>query len=177
MAATGTTRRLLAVAVALAAAVALTLVLRDDRPALTERAVTPGDGASLSAPPAAVRVELDGVRDVTQAHLTVQRRADGAAVTTGPGRVDGQVLTAPVSIDGGGDYLVGYHIQLAGGDQLAGTSTFRVGAAGPPAPAAAPNPHAHGGGDPLNQALLVLDLVLIVVLGVALTARPRIRRG
>jgi methionine-rich copper-binding protein CopC len=138
--------------------------------------VTPADAASLTAVPAEVSVALRGVERPTSFHLTVAAERDGVSAAVGPPSLAGQVLRVPISIERPGRYLVGYHVALDDGRELAGVSSFEVaGGTGPlPVPPAVPvrvSPstdavaaHQHGSVDPLNAALVVFDLALIGLL-------------
>jgi methionine-rich copper-binding protein CopC len=139
-------------------------------------ATLPSDGASLDRPPAEVAVDLTDVVAAREYHLTVVPDGGGPPVTTGGVQLAETRLQVPVAVGPGG-YQAAYHVWLADGRQLSGMFRFTVGGSGPAEalPGGAPAGHAHGGDDPLNAGLLVVDLLLVaVVLG--LLARMLLRR-
>ncbi|MDQ7904037.1 copper resistance protein CopC [Phytohabitans sp. ZYX-F-186] len=168
--------RLAVAAVALTAAgVAALFALAPAGPAVTS--ATPPEGTALAVPPDAVELAVSKRPDVGRSHVSVVD-GSGSPVRAGPlAAVGADRLRLPVAIVGRGTFTVAYHVELAGGGELAGSWRFGIGAtpAGPaPEQEAA---HAHGV-DPIGATLLVVDG--LVVLGVAvllLRRRPaRVRR-
>ncbi|HTJ36943.1 MAG TPA: copper resistance CopC family protein [Dactylosporangium sp.] len=138
----------------------------------------PGDGAALSAPPAAV--ELLGSRpiDAGASHVGV-RDAQGRAVPADPPAADGSRLRAAVRLPGRGDYTVAYHVVFAGGGEAIGSFGFSVGTAVRP-PRAAPAPPSHAGHehgvDPFGASLLLLDAAVLLGAALLLLRRPAAMR-
>ncbi len=174
-------RRLGAGVVALVATLVAGFAFLDPQPATALAAVTPRDGATLHGAPAEVRLSFTGPLRRTRAHGTVAG-ADGAKVTRGEPRLDGNQVILTVRVAEPGGYLVAYHVVAADGTELSGQSRFRVVATNGRQPAASLPPrsdatggHAHGSDDPLSLALALLDAFLIVVVAALILRRPRLR--
>ena len=166
-------------------AIAVVVLAAVAEPAPVRLASTfPTDGAELDAPPAEVSIAFSALPRPETFHLTVAPDGGGAPVS-GAARVDGPVLTVPVSITGTGGYVVGYHVLLADGHQLSGSTRFSVTTTGAPVTrprdlsgaGGAAAGHDHAGRDPLSLGLLAVNLVLIATLLVVMIRRPRPRRS
>jgi copper resistance protein C len=140
---------------------------------------SPADGAEVAAPPVAVSLTFSGRVDPGAVHVRVSR-ANGVAAASGTPTLDGRRVVVPVTVVDRGGYLIGYHVVLASGREVAGVVRFTVAAAG--AAAAAPEParpvhdpggHAHGV-DALSLVLLSVNAGLIAALVWAM-CRPRTR--
>jgi methionine-rich copper-binding protein CopC len=135
----------------------------------------PPDGARLDTFPSTVT--LDFADDPQVAHLVAEDPA-GRTVSSGEARIDGGRVVVPVRAGSDGLYQIGYHVTFARGGELAGTTSFTVGAAGAagkPAPPDATAGHTHLGTDPLSLVLLAVDLPLTAALMFLLLRRPRMR--
>jgi methionine-rich copper-binding protein CopC len=143
-------------------------------------AATPADGASLAAAPAAVSLTFSTT--VGEAHVQVS-----GARTGQPPVIDGRTVTQPVTAARAGGHLVSYHVLTSGGREVSGTLAFTTTRSGGPAaglPAAEPGAdpaadgHQHDGPDPVTAALLGVNLLVLLVLGVLFvrTGRRRAHR-
>lgn len=135
----------------------------------------PAEGASLASPPDAVELAVSVRPDSGRSHMSV---VDGFGAPVPVGTLAGvgtYRLRLPVTIVGQGTFTVVYHVELAGGGELAGSWRFGIGAT--PAGGPAPESAAHGHGvDPVGATLLVVD-GLVVIGVIALLLRRRARRG
>lgn len=156
----------LIVALATVAAAALTVAVvgRPARPAALA-AASPADQATVGVPPDAVTLTFTDT--VVQAHMSVS-----GGVTQGAVSVDGPTVTQPVSIDGPGRYVVVYHVVTRPDTAFSGTLTFTVGS-GSAEPAPPPAAAAHHGGriDGLTAAVLVVNVLVVLVLGIKFVRR------
>jgi methionine-rich copper-binding protein CopC len=146
-------------------------------------ALEPADGALVTVRPSEIALDFSAPPDVLVMHLTVAA-PDGGPASRGVPAVSGTRVTVPVTVRRAGRYLVGYHVELAGGAELSGVYGFTV-ASG--AAAAATNdvasalPAASGGHhhelqrDGTTLALVLVDLVLVVALVIIIVGRPRRR--
>ena len=180
----------------LAGAVALLAVAGTTTPARLV-AVAPADGSTLARPPQTLTLTFTGAFDPTEVHVGVRTEA-GAPVRTGAPRVDGQLLTVPITTGPPGTYLIGYHLRRADGRELTGVSRFALGpdpvsrapARVDPVELAGADPgadsggstgrgggHSHGGGDAWSLPLLGLDAALIILAVGVLLRGPRRRRA
>jgi methionine-rich copper-binding protein CopC len=140
----------------------------------------PADRAVLMQPPAAVHVTFSGALDMDQSHVgvvddTATSVTVGAFTATRP-----DTLRQTVSVPARGNVVVVYHVVFVDGAEATGTIQFSVGTGVPPpvapdaAQRAATTP-AHGHGiDPVNAALLCLDLVVLI--GAVVLVKRRSRR-
>jgi copper resistance protein C len=140
-------------------------------PAVAARlsAATPADGASLAAAPPAVSLTFS--MTVGEAHVQVS-----GAQTGQPPVIDGRTVTQPVTAARAGGHVVSYHVLTTGGREVSGTLSFTTGrpsgpaAALPPGADSASDPaasgHQHGGPDALTAALLGVNVLVLLVLGV-----------
>ncbi|MEV4134540.1 copper resistance protein CopC [Dactylosporangium sp. NPDC049742] len=165
---------------AVAAAVLAFALLAEPAPGRLST-MDPADGATVTTAPTAVTATFTGELATYDYHLAVATEG-GVPVTTGPARLDGNILTVPVELTGG-TYLVAYHVRLAGGAELSAVTRFGVGVAAAPVggddPAAAATAgHQHISDDPMNMALLAVDAVLLLALAFAVLLRlgRRLRR-
>ncbi|BBY29264.1 copper resistance CopC family protein [Mycolicibacterium sediminis] len=101
----------------------------------------PADGASLPTAPRTVTLTFSEDINPAFANIAVSA-ADGANRVSGPAKVDGPRLSAPVDADlPGGEYTIGYRVVSADGHPVTGSIRFTVAAApGAPTASAAPAP-------------------------------------
>jgi methionine-rich copper-binding protein CopC len=162
-------------------AVGITALARPPVAAARLSAATPADGASLAAAPAAVSLTFSTA--VGEAHLQVS-----GAQTGQPPVIDGRTVTQPVTAARAGGHVVSYHVLTSGGREVSGTLSFTTARPGGPAaalpPAADPaadlaaTGHQHDAPDPLTAALLGVNALVLLVLGVRFvrTGRRRAHR-
>jgi len=162
-------------------AVGVTVSAQPPAAAARLSAATPADGASLAAAPAAVSLTFSAA--VGEAHVQVS-----GARTGQPPVIDGRTVTQPVTAARAGGHVVSYHVLTSNGREVSGTLSFSTGRPGGPAaalpPAAEPaadpaaTEHQHGAPDPVTAALLGVNALLLLVLGVLFvrTGRRRAHR-
>jgi copper resistance protein C len=153
-------RASLIVAAALVCGVVAAMVLLG-RPAATLSAATPAYGATMDRAPATI--SLTFTTALAQAHLDVS-----GAVAGGPPLIEGSTVTLPVTINAAGRYVVAYHVVTADGGEVSGTLPFTVGTGPATEPLAEPSAHHHGELDPLTTAMIAVNLLVVLVLGVLL---------
>lgn len=89
----------------------------------------PADGAALATAPTTVTLTFSEAINPAFANIAVSA-ADGRNRVSGPAKVDGPRLSAPVDSDlPGGDYTVGYRVVSADGHPVTGEVRFSVAAA------------------------------------------------
>ncbi|NES30244.1 hypothetical protein GCE86_07935 [Micromonospora terminaliae] len=144
--------------------------------------VYPADGAALREPPHQVSLTFDAPVRPEQIHIGVSD-GRGRLVPSGAPAVEGTAIKTPVTIQADGDYVLAYHVVLAGGRTFTGTNRFRVSSslASAAAPADAAQPaaggHDHFGSDPLSVGLTVVAAGSVIALLVMLIHRPQPRRS
>jgi methionine-rich copper-binding protein CopC len=108
------------------------------------RSSSPASGEALAAPPKQVRLDFTEALSITpppQVAVTL----GGQTVPSGPVRVDGTTLTAPVTAAGPGTYTVAYRVVAADGHPVQGTVTFTVTGGGLPTASPTTSPAAATG--------------------------------
>jgi copper transport protein len=125
--------------------------------------IEPPAGATLSAPPASVRVVVSSPLEegLVRARVRGPRGAESNRVAVRPG--DPQAMVIPVPRDGEGTYGVAWWGLTTDGHPVAGSTTFAVGRSAP----AADVPAAAGSDGHGAWAIVARVLVLIGVLGTA----------
>lgn len=140
----------------------------------------PADGAVLSEAPDEVWLELSARPDPALSHVVVRDGA-GTTVSTGAPALAGEHrLRQLVRPGAGGDYSVAYHVELAGGAEVAGILRFSVGTGRPPAGQAAvpivDGGHGEHGVDPIGAVMLTVDAAVLLAVLVLLRRRPARQR-
>jgi methionine-rich copper-binding protein CopC len=156
-----------------AAAVAALFTVAPAGPAVTS--ATPPEGSALAVAPDAVELVVSKRPDAGRSHVSV---VDGAGEPVPAGAlipVGADRLRLPVTIAGRGTFTVAYHVELAGGGELAGSWRFGIGGT-PAGPAPETAGHGHGV-DPVGATLLVVDGFVVLGVAIMLLRRPaRARR-
>jgi methionine-rich copper-binding protein CopC len=169
-------RRVGAVAVGLVGVSALVPLMATGGAGTTLAAVTPGNGAILAQPPSVVSLTFSGIPVPTAVHVSVATD-DGRTVPSGQPGLSGDSLTVPVQINGDGEYLVAYHVELDDGREFSGINRFRVMAGAPaaaaPAAVSVVGDHAHGD-DPTSLVLTAVAAVAVVALIVVMVRPARV---
>ena len=88
------------------------------------RSSAPADGAALAAPPTEVRLDFTEAPAATAHDVAVTRA--GQAVRSGPVRVAGSSVVAPVTLPGPGEYTVAYRVVAGDGHPVQGIVRFTV---------------------------------------------------
>lgn len=89
----------------------------------------PADGAALATAPTTVTLTFSEAINPAFANIAVSA-ADGSNRVSGPAKVDGPRLSAPIDSDlPGGDYTIGYRVVSADGHPVTGEVRFSVAAA------------------------------------------------
>ncbi|WBB53774.1 copper resistance CopC family protein [Verrucosispora sp. WMMD573] len=152
-------------------------------------ATDPPAGTRLTTAPEAVTLTFNGPLDGEQTHVWLTGPGTAFAPTGAP-RLAGSRVELPVTVSGDGSYRIGYHVQFATGQTVAGAIPFTVAAGltapplvgttvsppvtAPPAGSAGGGHHA-GAGGPADLALLLLPVATGAVLLVLLARRQRDR--
>ncbi|MEU9829816.1 copper resistance CopC family protein [Micromonospora chersina] len=151
---------------------------RGDRDSVALEAIDPADNSTVGAPVDRIRLTLPGTPAPAELHVAVTT-ASGRRVEAGPPEVRGRTVAVPVRADADGPYTVTYHAELSDRRQVSGTSRFTIGSgtggmsARAGAAEAPTGGHQHQNSDPLNQFLLVVDVLLISALAGLMLRRPR----
>jgi methionine-rich copper-binding protein CopC len=95
------------------------------------RSSSPADGEALAAPPKQIRLVFTETV-ATTAPPQVAVTLAGQTVPSGPVRVDGATIAAPVTASGPGTYTVAYRVVAADGHPVQGTLRFTVTGGGLP---------------------------------------------
>jgi methionine-rich copper-binding protein CopC len=162
----------LIVAIALVGAAVLTVVVLARPASAALSTAAPASGARVDVPPSAVSLAFTTA--VAQAHVRVSGGAE-----SGEPVIDGVTVRQPVKMTKAGRYVVVYHVVTQDGSELQGRLWFTV--AGAEAPAG-PDPELppewagshHGGAlDALTAAIIGVNVLAVLVLGVLFVLRGR----
>ncbi len=151
------------VSVLVTVAVAIMMSWAAGSAAAAPAAVTPGPGAVLADPPAAVRVVMSSPVEPALARARVEGPGGASSSVVRAGDADPEALVIPVPQDGMGTYAVAWSGLTRDGHPFAGQSTFAVGTATPVAAAVAPE----GGDGTGPPGIIARFLVLVGALGTA----------
>lgn len=98
---------------------------------------TPADGEQLTAPPDSVTLTFSQAVNAEYVQVAVTG-PDGTSIATGPARVEGPVVTQPVTATADGAHTVAFRVVSVDGHPVSGQLAFTLNGVGPAPTGAAP---------------------------------------